>query len=80
MIKDMLTLGLYFEIEESDLFEDKNAVGYVSIYADFTLESLGKMDICKYAEEQRKRVADHCRVGIDKVKLITKPEYEENVD
>lgn len=73
----MVTISLHFEIADSDVYGGEGTTGYASTDSDFKLESLSKMDFCKFVEEQRKAVASMCSVGTDKVKLITKSDLEE---
>ena len=80
MEKDMVTLGLYFEITDSEMYGGRGTVGYASVTIELTIENLNEMDVCKYAEEQRKNFAKMHGVEADKVKVIPRPDYEENVD
>lgn len=79
MENDMVSLGLYFEVMDSEIYGGKGTIGYASIIVDLTLGSLDKSDVYKFAEEQRKNFAKLCSVEDDKVKIISRPSYEENV-
>ena len=80
MEENMVTLGLYFEIMDSNMYGGKGTTGYANISVDLTIANLQKADVCKYAEEQIDAVASMCHVGVDKVRIISRVEYEENTD
>ena len=39
-----------------------------------------KMDVCNYVKTQRNGVADMCHVDVEKVRVISRTEYEENTE
>ena len=80
MEKDMVTLGLYFEITDSEMYGGKGTVGYASVTIELTLENLIEMDVYKYTEVQRKNFAKMHGVEAAKVKVIPRQDFEENVD
>ena len=40
MENDMVSLGLYFEVMDSEIYGGKGTIGYASIIVDLTLGSL----------------------------------------
>ena len=77
MENSIVTLGLFFEIKDSEMYGGEGTVGYVSIMFELPISSLTSTGVCNYAEQQRKGMANMCRVDIEKVKVIPRTEYEE---
>ena len=67
-----MSLGIYFEI--------KDTVGYAATIVDISLSGLQKADFTKYAESQKEGIAQFCHVPVEKVRVISRDEYEENTD
>lgn len=80
MEDSIVTLGVYFEIQDADLYGGEGCVGYSNINVDLNISSLLKADICNYVEAQRKNMADMCCVDVEKVRVISRTEYEENTE
>jgi len=76
----IVTLGVYFEIKDADLYGGEGTFGYSNINVDLPISSLLKADICNYVEKQRKGMADMCHVDVEKVKVISRKEYEERTE
>ena len=80
MENSIVTLGVYFEIKDADLYGGEGTFGYSNINVDLPISSLLKADICNYVEKQRKGMADMCHVDVEKVKVISRNEYEERTE
>lgn len=78
--ESMVTVGLYFEIHDADLYGGKGTVGYASTNADSKVSALAKADIGNYVESQRQAFAEMLKVDVEKVKVISRTEYEENTE
>lgn len=75
-----MSLGIYFEIEDAELYGGPGTVGYASTIVDVTIRGLQKADFSKYAESQIEGMAHFCHVPVEKVKVISRDEYEEKTD
>ena len=80
MEDSIVTLRVYFEVKDAHLYGGDGSIGYCNINADLKISSLLKADVCNYVETQRKGVADMCRVDVEKVRVISRTEYEENTE
>lgn len=76
----MITLGLYFEVHDADIYGGKGSIGYVNINVDLKVSALSNADIGKYAEDQIKGVADMCKVDKEKVIIISRTDYEKETE
>lgn len=80
MENSMVTLGVYFEIKDAELYGGQGTVGYANINSDLKISNLTPEKVCKYVEQQRKGMAEMCHVDTEKVKVISRTEYDENTD
>jgi len=80
-MEDMpVTLGVYFEIKDADLYGGKGTVGYANINIDVKISRLVCEDVCNAVKQQRKGIAEMCHVDIEKVRVISRTEYEEQTE
>lgn len=75
-----VTISLYFEIEDSEVYGGKGNVGYAESKVDVNVESFSKIDIEKYISNQISGFASLCKVPSEKIRVIPRGEYEENTD
>ena len=76
----IVTLGVYFEIKDAALYGGEGTVGYANINMDVKISSLVSENVCNCVEQQRKGMAELCHVDVEKVKVISKTEYDENTE
>lgn len=80
----MITLGLYFEIHDADIYGGKGTVGYANTNVEFKvstlMSALKEKDLSNYVEEQRKGIAGMCKVDEGKVIVISKTDYEKETE
>ena len=80
----MITLGLYFEVHDADIYGGKGTVGYANTNLEFKvsalMSALKEKDLSLYVEEQRKGVAEMCKVDNEKVIIISKTDYEKETE
>ena len=76
----MITLGLYFEIHDSNIYGGKGSVGYANTNVDLKVSDLVKTDMAKYVDSQRQGVANMCKVGTEKVIIISRTDYEKETE
>lgn len=55
-----MSLGIYFEVKDAEIYGGEGTVGY--------------------AESQKEGMAQFCHVPVEKVRVISRDEYEENTD
>ena len=75
--ENMITISLYFEVHDADLYGGEGTVGYANTNVDLKVSALGKADIDNYVEAQRQGVAEMCKVDKEKVIVISRTKYEE---
>jgi len=80
MENSSVTLGVYFEVKDSELYGGEGSIGYANTNVELKVSSLESANIRNYVAEQRKGVAEMCHVDIEKVRIISKTEYEEKTD
>lgn len=70
----------YFEVKDAEIYGGEGTVGYAATIVDISLSGLQKADFTKYAESQKEGMAQFCHVPVEKVRVISRDEYEENTD
>lgn len=78
--KKIVTIGLYFEIKDSELYGGMDSVGYASINVECTLENLTNEKLKKYLDSKAEEIAGMCKVPVENVKPISREEYEEKTE
>lgn len=76
----IMTLGLYFEVHDADLYGGEGTVGYANTNVDLKVSALGQADIYNYVEAQKQGVAEMCKVDKEKVIVISRTKYEEETE
>lgn len=73
--------GRYDRVEpDAEIYGGEGTVGYAATIVDISLSGLQKADFKKYAESQKEGMAQFCHVPVEKVRVISRDEYEENAD
>ena len=80
MENSIVTLGVYFEVKDSEMYGGEGTVGYINTNCDLKISALVSADVCDYVEKQIKGVANMCQVDAEKVRVISRTEYEENTE
>lgn len=80
MENNIVTLGVYFEIKDSETYGGEGTVGYANTNAELKISSLASVDVCLYVEQQQKAIAEMCHVDVEKVRVIPKTEYDANTE
>ena len=75
-----ISIAIYLEIKDAEIYGGEGTVGYAATIADISLSGLQKADFTKYAESQKEGMAQFCHVPVEKVRVISRDEYEENTD
>lgn len=71
-----ITLKLFFEIKDAELFGGIGKAGYIESGMEISGEHLEQVNLWQYAEEQRKGMAQMCGVGETKVRIIPEERYK----
>ena len=77
---NVITLGLYFEIKDSELYGGEGSVGYANTNVDLKIGCLENTNIYQYVKKQTKGIAEMCNVDVGKVKVISRTEYQKETD
>lgn len=82
-----IKLTLYFEIKDSEIYGGVGSVGYLSEgielnRIDYEKDNLfNKRELMeRYISEQTKAMAEFVKVPIERVRVISKEEYDSNTD
>ena len=75
-----MSLGIYFEIKDSELYGGEGTTGYAAIITELSITGLQAANFEKHARERTENVASMCKVSPEKVRIITKGEYDVNTE
>lgn len=75
-----MSLGIYFEIKDAELYGGEGTTGYAATIVEISIEGLQNADFEKYANSQLEAMASMAKVPKEKVRIISKDEYEENTE
>lgn len=75
-----MSLGIYFEIKDAELYGGEGTTGYAATIVEISIEGLQNADFEKYANSQLEAMASMAKVPKEKVRIISKGEYEENTE
>lgn len=78
--ENIITISLYFEIHDADMYGGKGTIGYANTNVDLEVSVLAKADINNYVEMQRQGVAEMCKIDKEKVIVISRTAYKEETD
>lgn len=73
-----ITASLYFRISDSELYGGIGSVGYSEITLECDYHTINISD--DYIKDQIENIAKLTEVPIEKIKVISKDEYDECVD
>lgn len=80
MDKVNVTISVYFEVENAEVFGGEGSSGYVEQQIDITLEKSSKLDLYEYAKAGIKNIAKILAVPEEDIRTITRREYEEKTE
>ena len=75
-----VTLSLFFEIRDAEIFGGTGKNGYSKSELDLCVRNLEGFNLALYAQDQIKIVAELCKAAQKKINIITREEYEENME
>lgn len=75
-----MSLGIYFKIKDAELYGGEGTTGYAATIVEISIEELQNADFEKYADSQLEAMASMAKVPKEKVRIISKDEYEENTE
>lgn len=80
MDKINVTISLYFEVKDSEMFGGVGEIGYTEVMVDLEVEELTNVKIRVFAEDMIEGYAKMFNVPKEKVRIISRTEYEENME
>ena len=80
MDKISITLTLYFEIKDADLFGGEGTVGYTKIHSDLRISYMEHFNAAKYAKALAEDTAKLLHTLPENMRIISRMEYEENTE
>lgn len=75
-----ITISVYFEVENAEVFGVEGSTGYMEQRIDITLEKPNKLDLYEYAKAGIKSVAKMLAVPEEDIQTISRQEYEEKTE
>lgn len=69
-----MSLGIYFEIKDAELYGGEGTTGYAATIVEISIEGLQNADLEKYANSQLEAMASMAKVPKEKVRIISKVE------
>lgn len=76
----MVTVVVYFEIRDSRMFGGQGTIGYSNCSVDVRVNAVKYEWLEKFIHLQKEIIADLCEIPLEKIKVISRNEYEENTD
>lgn len=64
-----MSLGIYFEIKDSELYGGEGTTGYAATIVEISIEGLQNADFEKYADSQLEAMASMAKVPKEKVRI-----------
>lgn len=80
MDKINVTISLYFEVKDSEMFGGVGEIGYTEVKADLEVEDLSNIKIRDFAEDMIAGYAELLKVPKENVRIISRVEYEEDTE
>lgn len=80
MDKVNVTITVYFEVENAEVFGGEGNTGYMEQQIDITLEKSNKLGLYEYAKAGIKNIAKILAVPEEDIRTITRQEYEEKTE
>lgn len=75
-----VTLVFYIEIKDSDIYGGDGEIGYAEQRMDLKTSDLSNVKLLEAAESAMNGFAGLCKVPVENVRIISRAEYEENVE
>lgn len=75
-----ITLTFYLEIKDSEMYGGEGEIGYAEQKMDLLASDLSNVKLLDAASNSIKGFAEICEVSADKVRIISRSEYEDNVE
>lgn len=80
MDKANVTISVYFEVKNAEVFGGEGSTGYMEQRIGITLEKQSKLDLYEYAKVSIKNIAKMLAVPEGNVRIISRQEYEEKTE
>ncbi len=80
MDKVNVTISIYFEVENAEVFGGEGSTGYMEQRIGITLEKQSKLDLYEYAKVSIKNIAKMLAVPEEDIRTISGQEYEEKTE
>lgn len=80
MDKVNVTISVYFEVKNAELFGGEGSTGYMEQRTDTILEKPNKPDLYEYTKGNIKGIAKMLAVPEENIRTISGQEYEENTE
>ena len=75
-----VTISLYFEVKNAEIFGGTGEVGYSEINIDLAVEDLSSAKLQIFAEENIANFAEMLKVPKENVRIISRTEYKANTE
>lgn len=75
-----VTISLYFEVKDAEMFGGIGEIGYTEVNADLEVEDLSNIKLQDFAEKMIAGCAEMFKVPNENVRTISRTEYAENIE
>lgn len=75
-----VTISVYFEVENAEVFGGEGSTGYMEQRIGITLKKQSKLDLYEYAKVSIKNIAKMLAVPEEDIRTISGQEYEEKTE
>lgn len=78
--KIRVTVSLFLQIKDADIFGGTGSVGYSETKVDLNTEDMSGFKLQGYAQSQIEGFAELLKVPEENVQIVSRQEYEENTE
>lgn len=75
-----VTISLYFEVKDAEMFGGVGEIGYAETKMDLEIEDLSNFKLQAYVEKNIENYAEIFEVPKENVRIISRTEYEANTE
>lgn len=78
--KIRVTVSLFLQIKDADIFGGTGSVGYSESKVDLNTEDLSGFKLQEYAQSQIEGFAELLKVPEENIQIVSRQEYEEDTE
>lgn len=78
--KIRVTVSLFFQIKDADIFGGAGSIGYSESKIDLNAADLSGFKLQEYAKGQIEGFAELLKTPTENIRIISRQEYEDNIE